>query len=360
MQALAESTEKFPGKWLWHQRRQALGAVRCWLRVLAWLVAFVACAGEAHADGKLMLRDRELFRTGPLSREYCNVASDECPVVMSKVLSSYGFLRGALRGAASFAPLHDAATHVSGFGALHLDGASAALPGGDMAVASFDGVFGGAADLSRLRLTLVDLENVFACYDVQDRSWQLPFLGMTSRHCREDAVLGVDLRLLRFQWDAWDQHLLAEWVRLGPAFELLQNGLGQAHLLRSVVLAALFDVQTRFAPLQTESSGTGLGAGVRLSAFYRTPQWESRLRVGQRTALTGPSGFGRDQRVEAELRLLRNWFATDAIVVQAGLSLGVNWASQPQFADALYGVRTSRMNVAAGLYLGWVSEAPGI
>jgi hypothetical protein len=278
---------------------------------------------------------------------------------MSKVLSGYGFLRGALRGAASFEPLRHDAAHVAGFGALHLDAVSAALPGGDMAVASFDGVLGGA-NMGRLRLSLVELENLFVCHDVQHGSWALPFIGMTSRHCREDAVLGVDLRLLRFQWDAWDQHMLAEWLRLGPAFELLQNGLGQAHLLRSVVLAALFDVQTRYAPLQTHSSGTGLGAGLRLSAFYRTPQWESRLRVAQRTALTGPSGFGHDQRLEAELRLLRNWFATDGIVMQAGLSLGVNWASQPQFADALFGVHTSRMNLAAGLYLGWVSEAPGI
>src|SRR5262245_7502118 len=121
---LSEATPP-PRSWFRARRRPFGRAVRSWLALLV-----LACsAREVQADGKLMLRDRELFRVGPEARKYCEVPSDECPVVMSKVLSGYGFLRGALRGAASFEPQRDDAPHVSGFGALHLDAVSAALPG---------------------------------------------------------------------------------------------------------------------------------------------------------------------------------------------------------------------------------------
>jgi hypothetical protein len=210
------------------------------------------------------------------------------------------------------------------------------------------------------------MENVFGCNDAQHAMWVPPVIGMTTRKCRGDSVLGFDLRMLRLQWDAFDAQVVAEWARLGPAFELLHNGMGQAHLRKSIVLAALVDVQTRFAPVAAHTSGTSLGAGLRLSALYRTPQWEARLRIAQRTQLAGgpraqrAGPAARDRRLEGELRLLRNWFATDAMVMQAGLSFALDWSSQPNYADAWLADRKSHVNLAAGLYIGWVSEAPGI
>lgn len=307
----------------------------------------------------MVLKDRVLLRVGPDSRGFCEgPPSAECPTVMAKMLSGYGFLRGSARGLFTLEPKRDAP--LSGLGMLHLDGVSAALPGGDMFALSVDAVLSGSSRFDRVRITLIDLENVFGCRDMQSGSWMFPFLGMASNECRPDSVFGLDARALRFQWDAWDQHLLAEWFHAGPAFELLQNGLSQAHLKRSITVAALADVQTRYAPQASHSSGTDLGAGVRLSALYRTPFLESRLRVTQRSVLVGGAGAGHDHRVESELRLVHNWLLSDAILMQTGFSFAFSWASRPWLSDALIASRTAPVTLAAGLYVGWVSESPGI
>ena len=302
----------------------------------------------------MVLGDRELFRTGPTAREYCKIDSSECDTVMAKFLSSYGYLRGSLRGGLILSS-PDRQPEPAGFGSLHLDAASAGLPGGDMAAGSVD-LLVARRQLLRLRLTLVDLESVFACSDAQSGKVVLPFLGMVSKQCRGDAVVGLDLRLLRSQWDVAGN--VTEWAGAGPSFELLGNGLGQAHVLRSLVVAVPLDVQTRFSGRTPH--GTSLGAGLRLSALYRTPQWESRLRVRHRTALAGPVGFAHEHSFEAELRLLRNWFAHDSVVFQTGFSLGFDWASHVWAGQSLWSARDARTGFQAGLYVGWVNEAPAI
>jgi hypothetical protein len=336
------------------------GFVNPW-RILGASAALAWCCSAypivVHADGAMVVGQRVLFRTGPSDRGYCDIPSAECDTVLTKVLSGYGYLRGALRSGVSIAASDRG--RASAFGALHLDGVSAALPGGDLAVARLDAVLG-QSSVERLRLTLIDLENAFGCMDAQRGNWVLPILGMTSRQCRRDAIVGVDVRIVRLQWDAYDGRLLAEWLSAGPAFELLVNGLSQAHLRRSLVLAVPFDVQSQRGAAETQSSGTSIGAGVRLSALYRTPQWESRLGLRHRTTVAGREHFGREHSVEGELRLLRNWFLSDALAMQAGLSLAFSWASRPWFAQALLATRSTQLELSAGLYLGWVSEAPGI
>jgi hypothetical protein len=320
---------------------------------MAW-VALLGVSTPALADGAMVMGKRELFRVGPPDRQYCEVDSPECDTVTTKFLSGYGFLRGSLRGGLIASVPSDAA-QLAGYGTLHLDGASAALPGGDMAVASVDAVLS-RKDVLRLRLTLAELESVFACSDAQSGKTVLPFLGMVSKLCRGDAVLGVDLRLLRTQWDAGGN--LTEWLSAGPAFELLANGLGQAHLLRSLTVAVPFDLQSRLSG--SAPHGTSFGAGLRVSALYRTPHWESRLRVRHRTALASGAGFAREHSIDAELRVLHNWFAHDSVVLQTGLSLGFDWASQPWAGQSLWSARDARVGFQAGLYVGWINETLSI
>lgn len=302
----------------------------------------------------MVMGDRELFRSGPPTRKYCEIASEECDTVLTKFLSSYGYLRGALRGGLALTSPNDDA-RLSGYGALHLDGANAPMPGGDLAAGSVDLVLA-RPKLLRLRLTLADLESVFFCSDVQSNDVVLPFVGMVTKHCREDAVLGVDLRLLRLQWDA--AGFMTEWLSAGPSFELLRNGHSYAHTRRSLVLAVPIDLQSRMSG--SAPHDTTLGAGLRASMLYRTPQWETRLRVRHRTALNSSLGFARVHSIDAELRLLLNWFAHDSVVLQTGVALGFDWASQVWAGQSLWSARDARVGFQAGLYVGWVNEAPAI
>ena len=304
----------------------------------------------------MVLEDRELFHTGSESRGYCRIPSAECDRVMTKVLSGYGYARGALRLGTSLGD--DAYVDSKVLAALELQAASAALPGGDMAILSVDALLG-TAPVTRLRATLLDAENVFVCHDAQSGGYALPFVGMTTRHCHTDAVLGLDVRLMRVQWDRTSGRLLSEWLRAGPAFELLSNGLSQAHLGRSLVVGVPLDVQSRYTG-DRPGSGTSLGASLRLHALYRTPQYEARLRAEHRISLAGGRGFAREHNLEAELRLVHNFFATDALVMQLGASVQLSWAAQPWLAQSLYVDRDGRLGLAAGLYMGWIGEAPGI
>jgi hypothetical protein len=329
-----------------------------WWRIACTGVAVAVCllwtGGLARADGAMVLGRRTLFQTGPAEPHYCETEGDECDSVLAKFLSSYGFLRGALRGGLATTWPNDSA-RVAAFGSLHLDAASAALPGGDMAVGSVDAVL--ARDqMLRLRVTVANLENVFFCDDAQSGAKVFPFVGMVTRQCRPNAWLGLDLRLLRLQWDTSGN--LTEWLRAGPAFELLGNGLGQAHLLRSLVVGVPLDVQSRLSG--SAPHGTSLGLGLRLSALYRTPQWESRLQARHRTALFSRGGFAREHSLDAELRVLRNWFAHDALVMQTGVALSLDWASQDWAGQSLWTSRGTRFGFQASFYLGWVNEAPAI
>lgn len=324
------------------------------MRASLALLACLFLVASARADGAMVVGKRELFRVGPDTRRYCETDSEECDTVMAKYLSSYGYLRGALRGGMILSS-PDVAPQLAGFGALHLAAASAALPGGDMAVGSLDVVMA-RREILRLRLTVADVESLFACTDAKSGKLLLPFVGMVTQACRGDAVLGIDLRLLRLQWDVNGN--LTEWLSAGPSLELLRNGLGQAHVLRSLVVALPIDLQSRLSG--SAPQGTSLGIGLRVSALYRTPQWESRLRVRHRSALAGPAGFAREHSFDAELRVLHNWFAHDSVVLQTGLSFGFDWASHTWAGQSLFSARDARMGFQAGLYVGWVNEAPAI
>jgi hypothetical protein len=319
---------------------------------LTWLCV----AGTARADGSMMAGDRTLFRRGAEEPDYCSTPGAECDVIKTKVLSGYGYLRGRVLGGLT-TPSSEA-ERVAGLGALRIATVSAALPGADVTLLEFDAVIADAR--SRLRVSLVDGEAMFLCRDARDGTLVAPLLGMMSRPCSPDASAAIDIGLLDVQWDVGDDRLAAEWLRAGFAWELLGNGFAHAHLLRSIVLALPVDLRTvRHAEL-AGASGTSLGAGLRLAALYRTPHWEWRLRVRYRTALIGGAGPLHDNTVEAETHALHNFFLTDAIVVQAGVTLAVSYAQRAAESFALWARSDQRGSGFVGLYLGWVGEPAAI
>jgi hypothetical protein len=315
-------------------------------------------AATARADGVMSVGGRELFREGASERGYCSpgAARDECDRVKAKVLSGYGYFRGhVVGGAASNAR----PSGTSGAAALRVSVASAALPGGDIAAASLDGVVDGAST-RRLRVTLLEAEGLFWCHDAHGGGFFAPFLGMVTRECLPHAVLAVDAGLVAMQWDASARAATAEWLRVGPAFEALGNGLSYAHLLRSVMIALPFDLRSHLYGELRGAQPTSLGAGLRAAAFYRTPHWETRLDLRHRSAVAGGAGLLHDNTLQAELRLLHNFFLTDAWIVQAGLSLRGSWAQRPQDSFVVWAANDQRWLGFAGLYLGWISESPNI
>jgi hypothetical protein len=293
--------------------------------------------------------DRTLFREGE-DREYCDEPGEECDVMKTKVLSGYGFLRGHILGALT-AGAPDA-EGTSGLGALRLTALSAALPGGDIALGEFDALI--ATARSRLRGALVDSETVFFCRDARDGELAAPLRGLMSRPCVPSASAALDLGLLDAQWDLGSDRLMAEWLRGGFAWELLGNGFAQAHLLRSIVVGLPVDLRSVHYTDLPDANGTSLGAGLRLAVLYRTPHWEWRLRARHRTALIGGAGALHDNTVEAETHALHNFFLTNTIVVQVGVTLAASYAQRPSQSFALWARADQRASGFAGLYLGWI------
>jgi hypothetical protein len=242
---------------------------------------------------------------------------------------------------------------------LHLDLAAGSLPGGELALAAIDGVLGDR-DTSRLRFTLFDGQSLFVCRDAQTGELAAPIAAMFSRDCRPTSMAAIDAGLLAMQWDFISDRLMAEWLHLGPAIELLQNGFGYAHLSRGIGLGVPFDVRSISRVAERSISGTSLGFGLRLTAFYRSPQWETRVSLRQRTALVGGSGALRDNTFEAELRLIHNFFVSDAVALQAGISLRGAFSQRPAEAFVLWSSAAQRYSAFAGVHLGWVHEAPDI
>lgn len=315
-------------------------------------MAGLLVATTAHADGSMMAGDRVLFRRGSPALEYCNESGDECDAMKTKVLSGYGYLRGRVLGALT-TPAPEAEP-MGGLGALRVAGVSAALPGADVALLELDAVVGAAR--SRLRAALIDMETAFICRDRRDGGLAAPIFGMMSYPCSPTASAAIDFGLLDMQWDIGSDRLVAEWLRGGFAWELLGNGFAQAHLLRSVVLALPVDLRSvRFAELP-EASGTSFGAGLRLAVRFRTPHWEWRLRIRHRTALIGGAGPLHDNTVEAETHALHNFFVTDAVVVQMGVTLAASYAQRPAQSFAWWGRSDQRSSGFLGLYLGWIGE----
>ena len=324
----------------------------------------VASAAPVRADGVMVVQDRALMRQGAPARAYCSDAGSggpaECDRVLTKVLSGYSYGRGWITGGAvARASSVGGLGAASGFVELHVDVAAAALPGGDLSVAAFEGVIGDAA-ARRVRFTLFDGQNLFLCRDRQSGDLALPVWGMFTHACNGDAVLGVDLGLLAAQWDIESGQLAAEWARLGPAVELLGNGLGYAHLLRSLSFGLPLDVRSIGEGGAVHDGGTSLGVGLRVATFVRSPQWETRLTGRYRTALLGGAGTWRDHAVSFELRVLRNFFVSDAVVLQAGLSLRGSFSQRPEASFVTWVAPQQRWSGFAGLHLGWVHEAPGI
>lgn len=315
-------------------------------------------AATARADGVMSVGTRELFREGPSERGYCGAgaAQDECDRVKTKVLSGYGFLRGHVAvGVSSNAR----SGGTSGAAALRVAVASGALPGGDLAVATVDGVIDTAA-LRRLRVTLLKAEGLFFCHDAQSGKRFAPVLGMMSRECLPNAVVAVDAGLFAAQWEATTRRFTIEWLHAGPALELLGNGLGHAHLLRSVMIALPFDLRSVENAESRGTDPTSLGAGLRFALLHRTPHWETGLDLRHRAALAGGAGALRDNTLQAELQLLHNFFLIDALVVQAGLSLRGMWAQRPENSFVAWAATDQRWLGFAGVYLGWISEPPDL
>jgi hypothetical protein len=336
-----------------HDARAAPLTGRCGLLLLLLL-----WPRALHADGAMMQGDRVLLRQGPAARDYCKVAGAECDAVKTKVLSGYGYLRGRVVGGVISEP-GDGSLQLAGVAALRVDAVSAALPGASITLGSVDALWRGNGR-HRLRLVLLDSEGLFVCRDAQNGRLVAPFIGMTTRHCREDAVLAVDVSLLGLQWDTRTDRLVADWGSLGPSFELLANGHGQAHVLRSVLIGVPFDVRSLYYGDGLRGGETSFGAGVRATVLYRTPHWESRLRLRHRTALIGGRGIAHANQLDAELRLVRNFFLTDAVVAQAGLTFNLTYSQRPLAAASIFAAYNQAWAGFAGVYLGWIGEPPGI
>jgi hypothetical protein len=294
--------------------RERAGSAAAWLARLL-LTAALLYAAPLRADGEMVLGDRVLFRQGPPA-DACRQDDRECDVALTKILSGYGYLRGHVLAAASGA-WSERRARFSGVSALQLRAASAALPGGDLTVGRLDAVLDGTGQ-HQLALNLVEAEGLFFCHDRQSESLRLPFLGMTTSECSPDAVIGVDARAIALNWRL-GQRVQVEWLRLGPSFELLGNGLGYAHVLRSLMLGAGADLRTSYELDAHRASTTSLGAGMRAALLWRSPRWELRLRAQHRAALTSAKGVLHDNGVVAELYGLYNFLWSDALLLQLGV-----------------------------------------
>jgi len=344
----ARPDKRLPDARLAHGR----AGITCRALQLLSLLTSLGAATTALADGTMRAGNRTLFREGAEELDYCSDPGEECDVMKAKVLSGYGYLRGRVVGALTTgAP--DAET-VGGLGALRVTALSAALPGGEIALGEFDALVASAR--SRLRGVLIDSETVFFCRDARDGELSAPLRGLASRPCLPTASAAVDLGLLDVQWDVSSDRLMAEWLRAGFAWELLGNGFAQAHLLRSIVLGLPVDLRSAHYTDLPEANGTSFGAGLRLATLYRTPHWEWRLRVRYRTPLIGGTGPLHDNTLEAETHALHNFFLTNAIVVQAGVTLAASYAQRSTQSFALWARSDQRGSGFVGLYLGWIGE----
>jgi hypothetical protein len=307
----------------------------------------------------MMLGERELLRAGDPARNYCATPGPECDRIKTKLLSGYGYLSGHAVGAIALDPSRGLDGH-SGLGALRIHAASAALPGGDVALLALDGVLGHAIPL-RLRLSLVDMEGQFICRDAQEGKLVAPFVGIATRLCRRDGVVAADARLVTVQLDITRSRVLTEWLRWGVSFEALANGLGYAHLLRSVMGGLFVDLRSvHYGEPEAAAGGTSFGGGVRLSALYRTPHWEARGAARYRMSLLAQQGALDGSTLELEVKLLHNFLLTDSIVTQIGLVMSSSYAERPAGQLILLADLERHWSGFAGLYLGWMHESPDI
>ncbi len=310
------------------------------------------------------LRGRTLFREGPPGRGYCTEErSDvECDRVLTKVLSGYNYGRGHVALGGAIDPSIEADSvrgRGRGVAALRVALASADLAGGQIELGAVDAVLGDR-QTHRVRVTLVDAPSLFFCRDAESGRLVAPVIGMFTRACRPDAILALDVGALAAQWDLGTNRLIGEWLRFGPALELLGNGFAYAHLGRSIQVGIPFDVRSLHYGSRVAGVETSIGAGLRLAAMYRTPHWEARLVARHRTALAGGAGALRDHNAEGELKLLHNFFFTDAVVVQAGLSVRASYSSRPERTFAVWARSDHRYSGFVGMVVGWVHEPPGI
>jgi hypothetical protein len=214
--------------------------------------------------------------------------------------------------------------------------------------------------VQHLQFHVFDGTGMFVCHDVQSGQLFAPMQGMFSHECAPNAVTAFDFGLIAVQWNVPSARVVGEWVRLGPAFELLANGLSYAHLLRSLVIALPLDLRSVIHGDLARAEPTSFGAGLRLAALIRTPHWETRLDLRQRSAVAGGAGLRRDNNVQAELRLLHNFFLVDALVVQVGLSLRAAWSQRPEDSLVVWAADDRHWSGFAGLYVGWIDESPDI
>lgn len=328
-----------------------------WAYALALIAALVPAA-RARADGRMMLGERELLREGEPTPDHCATPGPVCDRVKTKLLSGYGYLSGHAVAAIALDPSEGIDAR-SGLGALRINAASAALPGGDVALLALDAVLAHAIPL-RLRLSLVDMEGQFICRDAQQGTLVAPFIGIATRLCRPDGVVAADARLLTVQWDVTRSRVLTEWLRWGVSFEALANGLGYAHLLRSVMGGLFVDLRSVHYGELDAAGGTSFGGGVRLTALYRSPDWEARLATRYRMSLLAQEGALDGLSVELELKLLHNVLLTDSAVTQLGLVMSSSYAERPAGQLILLANTDRHWSGFAGLYLGWMNESPDL
>jgi len=311
-----------------------------------------------------MLGDRTLQRQGDESRNYCAEDDIECQHALLRVLSAYGYLPGSL---AAGARLHEdaaGATSIQPGLELRLSTLGAATPSGEMKVATVELGGGLAPAALRLRGSAVDGRALFFCHDSQQGGVHAPVFGIMTRACSPGAVVALELGVVEAEWDPLESRAAVEWLRTGLGFELFGNGHAHSRLLRSLILAPLFDLRSlRYgdaAPAGGPGGRFGVGAGARLGWLLRTPRWEAGLDARYRMDVLQLDARTPDHQLALELRLLHNFFLSDAIVAQVGLRLSYHHAQQPLDAFGMQASTTTRDSGFLGLVLGWKHEPPAI
>jgi hypothetical protein len=329
-------------------------------RLLGFALCVLALPPTAvRADGALVIGDRTLQRRGDAARHYCAEEDEECEQALLRVLSGYGYLPGTLSAGVSMQGALLAAAME-----LRLAVVGAAAPGGELKLGAADLWFDGGF---RLRGTMLDARSMFFCHDSQRGGLHAPLFGHMTRACSPDAVVGVELGLLDAQWDPGSSRTAVEWVRTGLAFELFGNGHAHSHMLRSLTLAPLVDLRSlRYGSTRVDvapdgpSGRFGVGAGMRLGWLWRSPRWETALDARYRVDLLQLDAATPDHQLGAELRLLYNFFLSDAIVAQVGLRLAYHHAQQPLDSFGTPASTYVRDSGFVGAVLGWKHEPPAI
>lgn len=330
-----------------------------------WLLCFsLLVPASARADGALVLGDRTLQRQGEAARNYCAEDDIECRHALLRVLSGYGYFPGSLAAGARLNQDAAGATKIQPGLELRLSTLGAATPSGEIKLGTVE--LGGwlAPSDVRVRGTALDGRALFFCHDSQRGGVHAPVFGIMTRACSPGAVVGLELGLVEAEWDPLRSRAAVEWLRTGLGFELFANGHAHSRLSRSLILAPLVDLRSLSygdaVPAGGPGGRFGVGTGARVGWLVRTPRWEGALDARYRMDVLQLDAATPDHQLALELRLVHNFFLTDAIVAQVGLRLSYHHAQQPLDAFGMQASATARDSGFLGLVLGWKHEPPAI